>query len=676
MAEKRTIELEVKESGFQSLKSQLREAQAEVASLSDKFGATSKQAVEAAKAAAILKDKIGDAKALTDAFNPDAKFKAFSGALVGVAGGFSAVTGALGAFGKQNEEVEAVLLKVQSAMALASGLQAVGESIDSFKQLGAVLKANAIVQRALTAAQWLYNAAMAANPIGAIVVAITALIAAGYALIKMFSSSNEANAKNEAAVKKNTAALKEQVKANEKSSAALKTKNGHEYEMAKAAGASSEALRKLALKHADEQIALEKASLATAKNTYEKEKNTLANLKNAGATDEVIEKQKELTVEARKNATKEREDLQSAVDNKAAIIRANEVEIQQELTSSQNKKIDDEKAANEKSLENAKTANEKRLELEKEDNEKLKKATEDLNNELEKIAQDWEDKQKTAKQKRVDDAKKAEQDIYDNAIGYLEAAIIADENNIKAKKDLLDIERNLELQNAELTKGEIAAINAKYDKAQIDADKANAAALKEIKQKNVDFTLESATQALSIITDLAQQSQDKFKSLNTAVLNDQQTTDEQKQRLLDENNKRAKKAFEIQKAASIASTLINTYMSARSAYFSQFLPIPDPSSPIRGGIAAGLSVAGGLVAVKNIASQKFEGASMSGGGGGGGGSMGGGGAPTAPNFNIVGNSGINQLAELGGQPIQAYVVSGEVTSAQSLDRNRIQNATF
>jgi peptidoglycan hydrolase CwlO-like protein len=61
-----------------SLKSQLRQAQAEVQSLSDKFGATSVEAVNAAKAAAQLKDKIEDAKTLTEAFNPDAKFKALS----------------------------------------------------------------------------------------------------------------------------------------------------------------------------------------------------------------------------------------------------------------------------------------------------------------------------------------------------------------------------------------------------------------------------------------------------------------------------------------------------------------------------------------------------------------------------------------------------------------------
>jgi hypothetical protein len=60
---------------------------------------------------------------------------------------------------------------------------------------------------------------------------------------------------------------------------------------------------------------------------------------------------------------------------------------------------------------------------------------------------------------------------------------------------------------------------------------------------------------------------------------------------------------------------------------------------------------------------------------GGGGGTGGGGA-MAPQFNTIGSSGINQLATLQQQPVQAYVVSGEVTSAQSLDRNRVQNATL
>lgn len=130
-----------------SLKKQLKEAQAEVVALSEKFGATSVQAAAAATKAADLKDRIGDAKSLTDAFNPDAKFKALTASLSGVAGGFGAVQGAMALFGAESEDVQKTLLKVQSAMALSQGLQAVGESIDSFKQLGLVIKSSETFQR-------------------------------------------------------------------------------------------------------------------------------------------------------------------------------------------------------------------------------------------------------------------------------------------------------------------------------------------------------------------------------------------------------------------------------------------------------------------------------------------------------------------------------------------------
>ena len=148
-----------------SLKTQLREAQNEVNSLSDKFGATSKQAIEAAKRTAELKDRIGDAKALTEAFNPDAKFKALTASLSGVAGGFAAIQGGMGLIGVESADLERQLLKVQSAMALSQGLQSVGESIDSFKQLAAVLKNTSAAQVLYTSvtatATFVTNAAVA-----------------------------------------------------------------------------------------------------------------------------------------------------------------------------------------------------------------------------------------------------------------------------------------------------------------------------------------------------------------------------------------------------------------------------------------------------------------------------------------------------------------------------------
>jgi chromosome segregation ATPase len=154
-----------------SLKQQLRQAQNDVTVLSEKFGATSKEAIEAAKRAAKLKDAIGDAKALTDAFNPDAKFKALSASLSGVAGGFAAVQGALGLLGQQGEDVQKTLVKVQSALALSQGLQSLGESVDSFKQLGSVIK------NSVTTAFGSLRSAIISTGIGALVVGVGLLIA-------------------------------------------------------------------------------------------------------------------------------------------------------------------------------------------------------------------------------------------------------------------------------------------------------------------------------------------------------------------------------------------------------------------------------------------------------------------------------------------------------------------
>ena len=176
MAEE-TIGLKVKvdtggaDASMGSLKKQLREAQNEVQALADKFGATSKEAINAAKRAGELKDKIGDAKSLVDAFNPDAKFKALTASLSGVAGGFAAVQGGMALLGNESQDVQKALLKVQSAMALSQGLQAVGESIDSFKQLGAVIK------NQVSGAFSTLKGAIAATGIGLLVVGVGLLVA-------------------------------------------------------------------------------------------------------------------------------------------------------------------------------------------------------------------------------------------------------------------------------------------------------------------------------------------------------------------------------------------------------------------------------------------------------------------------------------------------------------------
>jgi hypothetical protein len=154
-----------------SIKKQLREATADLIAMRQKFGDTSKEAVQAAKRVANLKDEIGDAKAFTDAFNPDAKFKAFGAAIQGVAGGFAAVQGAQALFGNESKELEKTLLKVQGAMALSQGLNSVLEARDSFKNLATFVKGG------LSNAFGSLRQAIISTGIGALVVAVGLLIA-------------------------------------------------------------------------------------------------------------------------------------------------------------------------------------------------------------------------------------------------------------------------------------------------------------------------------------------------------------------------------------------------------------------------------------------------------------------------------------------------------------------
>jgi len=132
------------------------------------------------------------------------------------------------------------------------------------------------------------------------------------------------------------------------------------------------------------------------------------------------------------------------------------------------------------------------------------------------------------------------------------------------------------------------------------------------------------------------------------------------------------------KAAAIAGATIDTFASATSSYNSlSGIPV---IGPVLGAAAAGAAIASGLATVKKIASTKVPG----GGGGGGGSVPSAPSTPTAPSlppsFNIVGASDTNQLADaIGGQsqqPVQAFVVANDVTTAQSLQNNIVEGATI
>jgi len=621
-----------------NLKTQLRQAQNEVNELSAKFGATSKEAVEAAKRAAELKDAIGDAKALTDAFNPDAKFKALTSTLGGVAGGFSAVQGAIGLMGAESENVEKAILKVQSAMAISQGVQAIGESVDSFKQLGAVIRSTTIFQKALSAATAvqtfvmngatlaakLLRGALISTGIGALVVGVGLLIAnfdkvkkvvmnlvPGLAIMgevvmgivnavtDFVGVTSEAEREAERLVNKSKESLvknkrfmdehgdqideytKRKIEANDKYNQAVADGETNLVELRKRADREIEQADK------DRQAEKDKKAKEAQDKIDEAEKTRLSKIKeNQDAQDKI------------RNAAYEHEKLfveQQLNDSKLSIDEKRNIVIADMALS----KKDREKFLYDLHLEE-------------------QKSEEDHINKLKDINKRYDEE----KQNRLADTNVKKEDLdYQNRILEIES-IAQTETEKQNLIEKLDEEHKSRLQEARKA-------DVETEKAATDAKIALALAEKKAKMDALDAV---------------------GNSLNgMAELLGKQTA--------------------VGKTMAVASATISTIVGAQSAY-ENALKIPFVGT-VLAPINAGIAIAAGMKNVQSILAVKTPG-----GGGGGGGVA----TSKPPQFNIVGQSGTNQLAQtIAGQqnkPIEAFVVSSAVTTSQSLDRNRVKTATF
>jgi len=135
-------------------------------------------------------------------------------------------------------------------------------------------------------------------------------------------------------------------------------------------------------------------------------------------------------------------------------------------------------------------------------------------------------------------------------------------------------------------------------------------------------------------------------------------------------------------AVGIAKTVINT-QAANAAAVLKYALLPGGLALAKAESAMN-NVSAGIGIATNIAATA-KGLSSLGGGGSTPSSpslssVGGGGAPQPPAFNVVGASDTNQLAGAIGnqsqQPIQTYVVSGDVSTSQELDRNIVTGASI
>jgi len=609
-----------------NLKTQLRQAQNEVNELSEKFGATSEQAVEAAKRAAELADAIGDAKALTEAFNPDAKFKALTATLGAVASGFAAVQGAIGLVGEESDNVEKAILKIQSAMAISEGIQDIGESVDTFRQLGAVIRSTTSYQRALSAATAvqtfvmngatmaarLLRGALIATGVGALVVGVGLLIA------------------NFDKVKKVVMTLIPGLSA--VGDVVMSIVNT----VTDFIGVTSEAGRSIDKMVSDSEKTLRKNQdfLDTQGDKYDEytKRKIQANIDYATKVKEVADDETRTEAEKLKylkglRDKADREIAQADKDRQAE--KDKKAKEEQDKIDAKNKEARDKRKQD--AIDRAKKdaedlANAKKQQLEN---------TKALENEITQAIGDAQDKNAEMFMSAQDAEERA---INDKYFRLKELAI-------QQGKDINDIEiqQMNEINDVRLT------YQAK-EKEQADKKKAEDIAreqeVADAKRKINDLAIQSAQNVVSILAGLGEK-----------------------------NKKIQKVALVANGALSIAEIINNTNVGSSKEV---------ATKGVFGLTTSAVLYAKMALSIGSVIAATAKGLSALGGGGsvGGGSSSNGGGATqtTAPQFNIVGQSQTNQLAQtIAGkqqQPIEAFVVSSAVTNSQALDRNRVKTATF
>ena len=728
------------DASVKSLRTQLKEAQAQVGLMADKFGATSKEAIEAAKRAADLKDRIGDAKALTDAFNPDAKFKAVASSLAGVAGGFSALQGAMALFGNENKDVEKALLKVNAAMALSQGLQAVGESVDSFKQLGAVIKStttfqelnNAATKTAATVQKAfgvsvdttskgfnVLKGAIVATGIGALVVAL------GLVINNFDKISNWIKNSPLGSLSKGVTNLVEEftdfigvTSEAERNLNKLSVANARANEdienrikVLKAQGGSEKEIYDLGKQRVENELSTLRESLKTKGSLTEEEAKQFRSLKTeqlvltADYNKKVADDNKKAAEDAKK---KRDEDNKQAIADKSTADKML-IDLQNEKSLAEITSEEDKAKKQAEINKNARIAEIDALKVDTKTKNELKKATEEAyqlevtaiddqikKDRAEKDKKFEEDLQATLSEARIAKLKEGKE----KEIAALDEALVAETKSVLDNADYTEEQKGLMVAALREKYGaEVAEIDAKYIKEADDKEKDRLDSIVNnenlsyaARKKGVDDALALNKKLFKegkIDADAYNKTEKELSDARVEISKKEAAARAENAQKISSTLKNAAKAIGEHtvagKAAAIAATTIDTYMSATAA-FKSLAGIPVVG-PVLGAVAAAAAIAAGLKNVKAILAVKAPdvpaGSSSPGfvdipspgapstGGGGSMPSLGGGGTP-----DLGTGGGGSTGGGGGGGAIRAYVVERDISDAQSRDAEIQNRARF
>ena len=263
----------------------------------------------------------------------------------------------------------------------------------------------------------------------------------------------------------------------------------------------------------------------------------------------------------------------------------------------------------------------------------------------------------------------------------------AEKQLAELKKQIRDAEANTEEEKRAL---ELIKIDEQFQ-ALIEKAKANGLATQELEDAQRQAKIDKQKQFDEIDEKREKEHQDKISAIKNIEIQTEQQIQQAKLALASQfgnlltqiagkNKTAAIAGVLIQKAASVGQIVANTGIANAKAVAASPLTAGQPFVTINS-ISAGLSIASSLAQAQK-AIQQIQSAGP--GASSGVGSTGGGGVniPTtqAPSFNIVGSDPQTQLADAIGQqvqkPVKAFVVAGDVSTAQSLDRNIIQESSL
>jgi hypothetical protein len=643
--------------GGQSLR-QLSKVIQQYQAIALEAGANSPIGRQAIEEAAVLRDRIDQVSLATRRLADDgANVQAALQLGTGVVQGYQGVLGVTTLLGVENENLIETLTKLQAAQGVVNSLQAVQQALA--KESVLVLKAQALGTGALSAAQAAYAAivgtstgalklfrlALIGTGIGAVVVAIGALIA-NFETVK-----NVVLDLINTAIEPFRAALEFLGLVESKEEKARKQRHDAETERKRNE-------LKEARKTAEGKIAAIEKEREAVGDRYDFE---IRKLKAAGKDTQEAERQKRMFVlrstrdqiqaineliEARIAEIRATYKVNEAVAENFQVIkdlRAEQQKLKNTFVSTvQDMEVAEIESQTKRTEAGKKAAEERRKQLEKEREEERKRM-------LERMAEDAK-AQATMLETiaRLEDeflqSKIAKETQERNAVFEKYTAII--DAARQAGEDVTLLE---EAQQAALL--EIQERYAAERKKLQDEEDAKETARKE-KEKQAELDL------LNFKLDTAKATFDTLSNLANVFAG--------------QNEKNQKRVFAVQKAAGIATGLVQTYQSAIAAYGSQLIP-GDATSIIRAKIAAATAIGAGLANVTNIAAQRFSATGGGGAGASGGGSFN---APSLANpqqqISLFGQA--NQGSEIFANNATADATSIVVTAqVVETDMTAIQN---